>query len=86
MGANANEWHGPPIKADGEAKTSRLHEEDNAEWRPRALVPFGLLPKAPGAALRSLAGHPTRLLCALRWALLAVQRVCVHSVNGPLLD
>jgi hypothetical protein len=84
MGANANGWHGPPIKADDEAKTGRLREEDNAEWRPTALVPFGLLPKTPIAALQSLAGLTTRLrLCALRWAFSAVQRVRVHSVNRP---
>ena len=84
MHANANERHGPPIKADDEAKTGRLREENNAEWRPRALVPFGLLPKTPIAALQNLAGFPTRLrLRALRWAFLAVQRVRVHSVNRP---
>jgi|SRR5690349_12296245 len=84
MDANANEWRGPPIKADNEAKTRCLREEENAEWRPRALVPFGLLPKAPSAALQTLAGYPTRLrLRALRWALLAAQRVCVHSVSRP---
>jgi hypothetical protein len=67
MGANANGRHGPPIKADDEAKTGRLREEDNAEWRPRALVPFGLLPKTPITALQSLAGFTIRLrLCALR--------------------
>jgi hypothetical protein len=56
MDANANEWRGPPITADDEAKTGRLRVEDNAVWRPRALVPFGLLPKTPSAALQSLAG------------------------------
>ena len=40
MGANANERHGPPIKANDEAKTGCLREEDNAEWRARVLVPF----------------------------------------------
>gem|GEM_PF-2736221 len=84
MGTNANEWLGPPIKTDDEAKTGRLHEEDNAEWRPKALVPSGLLPKTPSAALQSLAGCPTRLrLRALRWAFLGMQRVCAHSVNRP---
>src|SRR4030095_8332211 len=84
MGANANGWPGPPIKTDDEAKTGRLREEDNAEWRLRAPVPFGLLPKTPIAALQSLAGLTTRLrLRALRWAFLAVQRVCVHSVSRP---
>jgi hypothetical protein len=84
MGANANERHGPPIKADDEAKTGCLREEDNAEWRPRVLVPFGLLPETSIAALQNLAGYPTRLrLRALRWAFSAVQRVCVHSVNRP---
>ena len=56
MDANANGWHGAPIKATDEAKTGRLREENNAEWRPMTLVPFGLLPKTPIAALRSLAG------------------------------
>jgi hypothetical protein len=67
MGANANGWPGAPIKAADEAKTGRLREENNAEWRPGALVPFGLLPKTPIAALQRLAGFPTRLrLRALR--------------------
>jgi hypothetical protein len=84
MGANANGWHGAPIKADDEAKTKCLRKEDNAEWRPRAPVPFGLLPKTPIAALQSLAGHlARRSRSALRWAFSAVQRVCVHSVNRP---
>ena len=84
MGANANGWHGAPIKADDEAKTGCLREEDNAEWRPGPPVPFGLLPKTPIAALQRLAGFTTRLRpCALRWALSAVQRVCAHGVNGP---
>jgi len=84
MGANANGWHGPPGKADDEAKTGRLREEDNAEGRPMPPVPFGLLPKTLSAALQSLAGYPTRLrLCALRRAFSAVQRVCVHSVSRP---
>jgi len=84
MGAKANEWHGAPIKADDEAKTGRLGKEDNVEWRPMPLVPFGLLPKTLIAALQSLAGQPARLrLRALRWAFPAVQRVCAHSVNRP---
>jgi len=67
MGANANGWHGPPGKADDEAKTGRLRKEDNAEGRPMPTVPFGLLPKTLSAALQSLAGFTTRLrLCALR--------------------
>ena len=67
MDANANGWHGAPIKAADEAKTGRLREEANAEWRPMPTVPFGLLPKTLSAALQSLAGCPTRLrLCALR--------------------
>ena len=84
MDANANGWHGAPIKANDEAKTGRLHEEDNAEWRPMPPVPFGLLPKTPGAALRSLTGQAARFrLRALRWAFSTVQRVCAHSVNRP---
>jgi hypothetical protein len=84
MGANANGWHGAPIKADDEAKTGCLREEDNAERRPRTPVPFGLLPKTPIAALQRLAGLTTRLRPrALRWAFSAEQRVRVHSVNRP---
>jgi hypothetical protein len=84
MDANANAWHGPPIKAADEVKTWRLREENNAEWRPVPRVPLGLLPKTPRAALQSLVGCPTRLrLRALRRAFLAVQRVCAHSVNRP---
>ena len=51
MDANANGWHGAPIKANDEAKTGCLREEDNAEWRPKAPVPFGLLPKTPIASV-----------------------------------
>ena len=84
MDANANGWQGAPIKALDAAKTGRLGKESNAEWRPMPPVPFGLQPKTPSAALRSLAGCPTRLrLRALRWAFSAVQRVCAHSVNRP---
>jgi hypothetical protein len=43
MFTNANGRHGPPIKALDEAKTGRLCEESNAEWRPMPPVPFGLL-------------------------------------------
>ena len=76
MDANANGWPGAPIKAADEAKTERLREENNAEWRPLPAVPSGLLPKTAIAALQSLAGYPTRLrLRALRWAFPAVQRV-----------
>jgi len=56
MDANANGWHGAPIKAADEAKTERLREENNAEWRAMPPVPSGLLPKTPIAALQSLAG------------------------------
>jgi len=84
MDANANGWHGVPIKTADEAKTERLREENNAEWRAMPPVPSGLLPKTPIAALQSLAGYPTRLrLRALRWAFPAVQRVCAHSINRP---
>jgi hypothetical protein len=61
MSTNANGWPGAPIKAPDEAKTGRLGKEGNEEWRPRAAVPFGLLPKEPGASLQSLAGQPARL-------------------------
>jgi len=78
MGANANGWHGAPIAAADDAKTGGLGEESNKEWRPRAPVPVGLLPKTPIAALQRLAGCPTRLhLRALRCAFSAVQpRLC----------
>ena len=88
MDANANGRHGAPVKAphlpNEEAKTGRLREEGNAEWRSMMPVPFGLLPKTPITALRSLAGYPTRLrLRALCRAFSAVQRVCAHSVSRP---
>jgi len=60
MDANANVRDEAPIKAADEAKTGRLREENNAEWRPMPHVPSGLLPNTPIAALRSLAGCPTR--------------------------
>ena len=84
MDANANGWPAAPIKAADEAKTERLREENNAEWRPKPSDPSGLLPKAPIAALQGLAGFPTRLRPrALRRAFSAVQRVCAHSVYRP---
>jgi len=43
MGANANGRTEAPIKAHDEAKTGRLGEERNEEWRLSAPVPFGLL-------------------------------------------
>ena len=43
MGANANGRNEAPIKAHDEAKTGRLGEERNEEWRLSAPVPFGLL-------------------------------------------
>jgi hypothetical protein len=61
MSASANGWHGAPIKAPDEGKTGRLGKEGNEEWRPRAPVPFGLLPELPGASLLSLAGQSARL-------------------------
>jgi hypothetical protein len=45
MDANANGHKVAPIKAHDEAKTGRLGEACNAEWRRLAPVPFGLLPK-----------------------------------------
>jgi len=84
MGASANGRNEAPIKAHDEAKTGRLGEECNEEWRLSAPIPFGLLPKTRIAALRMLAGQPARLrLRALRCAFSALQRVCVHSVNRP---
>jgi hypothetical protein len=61
MGANANGHNEAPIKVQDEAKTGRLGDECNEEWRLIASVPFGLLPKTPIAALQRLAGCPTRL-------------------------
>lgn len=58
MGANANGRTEAPIKARDEAKTERLGEEWNEEWRLSAPVPSGLLPKTHIAALQSLAGRP----------------------------
>ena len=82
MFANANGWRGAPIAAPDAVQTGRLHKEGNKEGRPRAPVPFGLLPETPSAALQRLAGHLARLSrSTLRWAFSAVQRVCVHSVN-----
>ena len=56
MDANANDWHGAPIAAADEVKTRGLDEESNKEWRLRAPVPVGLLPKTPIAALQRLVG------------------------------
>jgi hypothetical protein len=56
MRTHANRWHAVPIAAADEAKTGGLGEESNKEWRRRPPVPFGLLPKKPIAALRTLAG------------------------------
>jgi hypothetical protein len=84
MGANANGRNEAPIKARDEAKTGRLGEERDEEWRLSAPVPFGLLPKTRIAALQSLAGRLARLrLRALRCAFSALQRVCVHRANRP---
>ena len=84
MGANANVRNEAPIKAHDEAKTGRLGEESNTEWRLSAYVPFGLLPKTRIAVLQRLAGRPARFrLRALRCAFSALQRVCVHSVSRP---
>jgi len=86
MDANASGRQGAPIKAPDDAKTGRLGEEGNEEWRSLPPVPFGLLPKTPIAASQGLAGQPARLRfapCAV--AFLAVQRVRAHSVSRPLL-
>ena len=84
MGTNANGRREAPIASADEAKTRGLGEEGNKEWRLGAPVPFGLLPKGPIAALRRLTGFPSRFrLRALLSALSALQRVRVHSVNGP---
>jgi len=84
MAANANGRNEAAIKAHDEAKTGRLGEECNEEWRPSTPVPFGLLPNTRIAALQRLAGRPAHLrLRALRCACSALQRVCVHSVNRP---
>jgi len=84
MAANANGRNEAAIKAHDEAKTGRLGEECNEEWRLSTPVPFGLLPNTRIAALQRLAGRPARLrLRASRYACSALQRVCVHSVNRP---
>jgi hypothetical protein len=72
------------MKADDEAKTGRLREKDNAQWRLMPPVPFGLLPKTPIAALQSLAGClPAFAFAPCGRPFSAVQRVRVHSVNRP---
>jgi hypothetical protein len=68
MSASANGWHGAPIKAPHEAKTGRLGKEGNEEWRPRAPVPFGLLPKVPGASLLAPPGTRRWLDSRLAWS------------------
>jgi len=79
MSIDANGWHGAPIEALDEAQTGRLREESNEEWRARAPVPFGLLPKWPCASLQSLARRPACLrLRASRRAISALQRVSGH--------
>jgi hypothetical protein len=84
MDANANGCSEAAIKARDEAKTGRLGEERNEEWRLAAPVLFGLLPKTRIAALRRLTGRPARLrLRALHCAFSALQRVCAHSVYRP---
>ena len=65
MGAYANGHLRAPIKAQDEAKTRGLGEDGNTEWRPKAPVPFALLPKTPIAALQSLTGRPARFRLAL---------------------
>jgi hypothetical protein len=60
MGANANRCTEAPIKARDKAKTGRLGEECNDEWRLSAPVPSGLLPKTRIAALPMRAGGPAR--------------------------
>src|SRR3989442_14085735 len=89
MSTSANGWHGAPIEAPDfgkiGSKDQGSSEESNEEWRARAPVPFGLLPKEP---MRFVA-KPRRAACpasfrASRMALLAVQRTCGHSVNRPL--
>ena len=66
MSANANGWHGVPIKTIDEAKTERLSEESDAEWRPMPPVPFGLLRKWLCALLQKLAGFPPAFAFAPR--------------------
>ena len=88
MSANANGWHGVPIKTtilkNSEDKTERWSEESDAEWRPRAPVPFGLLRKWLFTLLQKLAGLAARLrFRASRRAIFALQRIRRHSVNRP---
>jgi hypothetical protein len=59
--ASANEAIGAQSKAHGAAKGLRLGETCNAALRPNGLVPEGLFPKRPCAALQSLAGGLPRL-------------------------
>src|SRR5689334_1380326 len=82
MAAKANGRRGAPIKAPDEAKTVRLSEDGNDEWRPTRPVPSGLLRKWPRTVLRKLAGRPVRFRPS-RNAIFAVQRIRSHSVNRP---
>jgi len=61
MYASANVTIGVQSKAHGAAKAHRLGETCNAALRPNGLVPEGLFPKRPCAALQSLAGGLPRL-------------------------
>ena len=54
MAAKANGRHEAPIKAPDEAKTVRLSEDGNDEWRSRGPAPSGLLRKWPVANLTTL--------------------------------
>ena len=59
MGANANDWPGSPIKANDEAKTGRLREEDNAEWSGiDALLRDGRASEALALLERAVFAHP----------------------------
>jgi hypothetical protein len=53
MHASANRRLGAPVEAPALAKSGRQdrvsREERNVEWRPKAPVPFGLLPHSPGS-------------------------------------
>jgi len=84
MAAIANGRGEMPIEAPDEAKTVRLSEDGNDEWRFTPPVPFGLQRKWHSTSLRTLAGRPVRLrVRASRNAIFAVQRIRSHSVNRP---
>ena len=84
MFTDANGCTGAPIKAPDEGKTGCLREEGNAEWRPRAPVPYGLRRQR---ALRFVA-KPRRAagpssFCVSPRALFARNASREHGVSRP---